>query len=210
MVDLDKGTIDVQLAPTPLPPRPRRKLVQSLQQYAPFCLTRSVSSGASVRNCILGPPEYVKEAFPHSRLTLFCGVSRAPRWNKRSELRPPAPSSVSTITTASSVQGSSPTISRKSSSNTLSQSGPNHNLLPKIPKVDFERETLLQGSLIAPDFEDRNLTGSTIASQGPVVSEADNAKTCGLTEEPKHPKSSKTVLDQVLIYPGYGQDEALQ
>ncbi|KAF9937543.1 hypothetical protein BGZ67_001111 [Mortierella alpina] len=198
VVDLDKGTINVQLAPTPLPPRPRRKLVQSLQQYAPFCLTRSAALAASVRDSTLGPPEYVKEAFPHSRLTLFCGVSRAPRWNRRSELRPPAPSTVSTITTASSVQGSSPTISRKSSSNTLAQSGPNHNLLPKIPKVDFERETLLQGSLIAPDFEDRNLTGTTIASQGYLVAEIDNAKTQVLTEEPKPSKPNKTVLDQVV------------
>ena len=199
-MDLDKGTIDVQLAPTPLPPRPRRKLVQSLQQYAPFCSNRGSAAITSVRDSTLGPPEYVKEAFPHSRLTLFCGVSRAPRCNRRSEMRPPAPSTVSTITTASSVQGSSPTISRKSSSNTLAQSGPNHNLLPKIPKVDFERETLLQGSLIAPDFEDRNLTGTTIAGQGHPVTEADNAKSHVQTEEPKPSRPSKTVLDQVLLY----------
>ncbi|KAF9965366.1 hypothetical protein BGZ70_004984 [Mortierella alpina] len=198
VVDLDKGTINVQLAPTPLPPRPRRKLVQSFQQYAPFCMARGTTITASIRDSTLGPPEYVKEAFPHSRLTLFCGVSRAPRWNRRSELRPPAPSTVSTITTASSVQGSSPTISRKSSSNTLSQSGPNHSVLPKIPKVDFERETLLQGSLIAPDFEDRNLTGTTIASQGHPATETDNAKAHVLTEESKPLKPSTTVLDQVV------------
>ncbi|KAF9557723.1 hypothetical protein EC968_007503 [Mortierella alpina] len=198
VVDLDKGTINVQLTRTLLPPRPRRKLVQSLQQYAPFCLAHGATTSAPVRDSTLGPPEYVKEAFPHSRLTLFCGVSRAPRWNKRSELRPPAPSTVSTITTASSAQGSSPTISRKSSSNTLSQSGPNHNLLPKIPKVDFERETLLQGSLIASDFEDRNLTGTTILGQGNLIIEADSAKTHVLTEEPKPPKPSKAVVDQVV------------
>ncbi|KAF9275864.1 hypothetical protein BGZ68_010456 [Mortierella alpina] len=82
VVDLDKGTINVQLAPTPLPPRQRRKLIQSLEQYAP---TSAIKRSAAVHNPMLGPPAYVKEAFPHSRLTLFCGVSRAPRWSKRVE-----------------------------------------------------------------------------------------------------------------------------
>lgn len=74
--------MNVQLAPTPLPPRQRRKLIQSLEQYAP---TSAIKRSAAVHNPMLGPPAYVKEAFPHSRLTLFCGVSRAPRWSKRVE-----------------------------------------------------------------------------------------------------------------------------
>ncbi|KAF9359753.1 hypothetical protein BGX26_011526 [Mortierella sp. AD094] len=80
VVDLDKGVIEVQLAPTPLPPRQRRKLIQCLEQYAP---TSAIRRTAATPNPALGPPAYVKEAFPHSRLTLFCGVSRAPRWSKR-------------------------------------------------------------------------------------------------------------------------------
>ncbi|KAG0277648.1 hypothetical protein BGZ95_005574 [Linnemannia exigua] len=80
VVDLDKGTIDVQLPPTPLPPRQRRKLIQSLEQYAP---TSAIKRSAAVQNPALGPPVYVQEAFPHSRLTLFCGVSRAPHWGRR-------------------------------------------------------------------------------------------------------------------------------
>ncbi|KAF9909377.1 hypothetical protein EC991_008762 [Linnemannia zychae] len=80
VVDLDKGIIDVQLPPTPLPPRQRRKLIQSLEQYAP---TSAIKRSAAVQNPALGPPVYVQEAFPHSRLTLFCGVSRAPRWGRR-------------------------------------------------------------------------------------------------------------------------------
>jgi hypothetical protein len=86
-VDLDKGVIDVQLAPVPLPPRQRKKLVQSLEQYAP---TSAIRRSAATKNPSLGPPAYVKEAFPHSRLTLFCGVSRAPRWSKRIESKLPA------------------------------------------------------------------------------------------------------------------------
>ncbi|KAG0040977.1 hypothetical protein BGZ82_003587 [Podila clonocystis] len=82
VVDLDKGVIDVQLAPVPLPPRQRKKLVQSLEQYAP---TSAIRRSAATKNPHLGPPAYVKQAFPHSRLTLFCGVSRAPRWSKRME-----------------------------------------------------------------------------------------------------------------------------
>lgn len=81
-MDLDKGVIDVQLAPVPLPPRQRKKLVQSLEQYAP---TSAIRRSAATKNPSLGPPAYVKEAFPHSRLTLFCGVSRAPRWGKKME-----------------------------------------------------------------------------------------------------------------------------
>ncbi|KAF9922976.1 hypothetical protein FBU30_006904 [Linnemannia zychae] len=80
VVDLDKGIIDVQLPPTPLPPRQRRKLIQSLEQYAP---TSAIKRSPATHNPALGPPVYVQEAFPHSRLTLFCGVSRAPRWNRR-------------------------------------------------------------------------------------------------------------------------------
>ncbi|KAG0258686.1 hypothetical protein BG011_003144 [Mortierella polycephala] len=82
VVDLDKGVIDVQLAPTQLPPRQRRKLIQSLEQYAP---TSAIRRSSTIDNPAHGPPDYVKEAFPYSRLTLFCGVSRAPRWGKRIE-----------------------------------------------------------------------------------------------------------------------------
>ncbi|KAF9579533.1 hypothetical protein BGW38_004172, partial [Lunasporangiospora selenospora] len=81
VVDLDKGTVVVQLPPNQLPPRQRRKLIQSLEQHAPT----SAIKRTAVPNKNLGPPVYVKEAFPHSRLTLFCGISRVPRVSKRSE-----------------------------------------------------------------------------------------------------------------------------
>ncbi|KAG0068759.1 hypothetical protein BGZ92_004841, partial [Podila epicladia] len=97
VVDLDKGIIDVQLAPIPLPPRQRKKLVQSLEQYAP---TSAIRRSASTKNPSLGPPAYVKEAFPHSRLTLFCGVSRAPRWGKRMESTRQLPAVPVSITTS--------------------------------------------------------------------------------------------------------------
>lgn len=182
VVDLDKGTINVQLPPMQLPPRPRRKLIQSLEQYAPTCaMRRSTPGTGTTRTDSLGPPEYVKVAFPHSRLTLFCGVSRAPRWNRRQETyRPPLASTLSTLTANSIASGIighgggsgnggsgglngganvSPSVSRKSSSNTLGQqsisgmsTSGSSKALPKIPKVDFEKETLLEGSLVTPDF----------------------------------------------------------
>lgn len=92
-MDLDKGVIDVQLAPVTLPPRQRKKLVQSLEQYAP---TSAIRRSAATKNPSLGPPAYVKEAFPHSRLTLFCGVSRAPRWSKSTRQLPAVPVSTTT------------------------------------------------------------------------------------------------------------------
>ncbi|KAF9131946.1 hypothetical protein BGW39_001112 [Mortierella sp. 14UC] len=152
VVDLDKGTIDVQLAPMQLPARPRRKLVQSLEMYAPISAVQRTPTSQSTA---FGPPDYVKMAYPHSRLTLFCGVSRAPRVGRRSEsLRPPAPSSVSTIT-ASSVQGSLAGVSRNSSTHTLGQPmAQNPPALPKIPKMDFEKETLLEGGLMGLEFDD--------------------------------------------------------
>ncbi|KAF9188389.1 hypothetical protein BGZ51_000635 [Haplosporangium sp. Z 767] len=164
VVDLDKGTIQVQLAPIPLPPRPRRKLVQSLEQYAPACIQhRSASSDDSSQ----GPPDYIKEAFPYSRMALFCGVSRAPKWNRRAEtLRPPATSTFSTTTAASSTHESSPSVSRKSSTNTLGQKGLNPNVLPTIPKVDFEKEALFEGSLIGPDLVETKDTEASEAGHG--------------------------------------------
>lgn len=96
-MDLDKGVIDVQLAPVPLPPRQRKKLVQSLEQYAP---TSAIRRYAATKNPSLGPPAYVKEAFPHSRLTLFCGVSRAPRWGKKMESTRQLPAVPVSITTS--------------------------------------------------------------------------------------------------------------
>ncbi|KAG0201010.1 hypothetical protein BGX28_006084 [Mortierella sp. GBA30] len=196
IVDLDNGTVSLQVAPTPLPPRPRRKLIQCFEQYAPLCSTRITATTTvltSTRESPLGPPEYVKEAFPHSRLTLFCGVSRAPRGRRRPEVRQPAPSTVSTVTNASSVQGSSPSISRKSSSNHLAQNGVNHDTLPKIPDFDFEK-TLLEGSLIAPDFESRNMTGSTISSQGLTIENDSNSDLTVETDK----RPNKVVLDQVV------------
>ncbi|KAF8984485.1 hypothetical protein BGZ46_007949 [Entomortierella lignicola] len=89
VVDLDKGVIEVQLAPTPLPPRQRRKLIQCLEQYAPTCAIRRTAASP---NPALGPPAYIKEAFPHSRLSLFCSDSRAPRWSKRVEMSRSLPS----------------------------------------------------------------------------------------------------------------------
>ncbi|KAF8942943.1 hypothetical protein BGZ47_005957 [Haplosporangium gracile] len=152
VVDLDKGTIDVQLAPMQLPARPRRKLVQTLEMYAPTSATQRNSNSQSTA---FGPPEYVKFAYPHSRLSLFCGVSRAPRMGRRSEsLRRPVPSSVSTIT-AVSVQGSLAGVSRNSSTHTLNQpSVQNPPALHKLPEMDFEKETLLEGGLIGLEFED--------------------------------------------------------
>ncbi|KAF9169366.1 hypothetical protein BGX21_011447 [Mortierella sp. AD011] len=79
VVDLDKGVIQVQLAPTPLPPRQRRKLIQCFEQYAP---KSAIRRSADNPNPALGPPAYIKEAFPHSRFTMFCGISRAPRPTK--------------------------------------------------------------------------------------------------------------------------------
>ncbi|KAF9145437.1 hypothetical protein BGX30_008861 [Mortierella sp. GBA39] len=163
VVDLDKGTIDVQLAPMQLPARPRRKLVQSLEMYAP---TSAVQRNPNSQSAAFGPPDYVKFAYPHSRLTLFCGVSRAPRMSKRSEsLRPPAPSNVSTIT-AVSVQGSLAGASRNSSTHTLNQpSAQNPPALPKIPKMDFGKETLLEGGLMGLEFDDVLNGQETISQQ---------------------------------------------
>ncbi|KAF9114595.1 hypothetical protein BGX27_010351 [Mortierella sp. AM989] len=115
VVDLDKGVIEVQLAPTPLPPRQRRKLIQCLEQYAP---TSAIRRSQTTPNPALGPPAYVKEAFPNSRLTLFCGVSRAPRWGKRVDSARPLP----TMSNGSSFlsQNTSPMDTRgNGSTNTL-------------------------------------------------------------------------------------------
>ncbi|KAI7826103.1 AEX-3 domain-containing protein [Gamsiella multidivaricata] len=105
VVDLDKGTVEVQLAPVQLPSRQRRKLIQSLEQYAP---ASAIKRPATSANLVLGPPAYVKEAFPHSRLTLFCGVSRAPRWSRRGE--PTRPVSMNGV-----LNGSSTSIHHRSS-----------------------------------------------------------------------------------------------
>ncbi|KAF9400960.1 hypothetical protein BGX21_003085 [Mortierella sp. AD011] len=163
VVDLDKGTVNVQLAPTSLPPRPRRKLIQCLEQYAPFTTTsrRSATTNGAMptpAQCDLlgtqpssGPPAYVQEAYPHSRLALFCGMSRAPRYNsyRRDLPRPPVASTISTLnnSASSSVQDlPSLDASRGSSTITLNMtSGLNLNTLPRIPKVDFEKETLMEG-----------------------------------------------------------------
>lgn len=125
-MDLDKGTIDVQLAPTPLPPRQRRKLIQSLEQYAP---TSAIKRSAAVQNPALGPPVYVQEAFPHSRLTLFCGVSRAPRWNKR-----PLPAVPGGPGDRSTVHGD-PRIASAANSSSISTASTSrdHGPLPNLP-----------------------------------------------------------------------------
>ncbi|KAF9142638.1 hypothetical protein BGX30_002548 [Mortierella sp. GBA39] len=126
VVDLDKGTINVQLAPTPLPPRQRRKLIQSLEQYAP---TSAIKRSAAVQNPALGPPVYVQEAFPHSRLTLFCGVSRAPRWNKR-----PLPAVPGGPGDRSTVHGD-PRIASAANSSSISMASTSrdHGPLPNLP-----------------------------------------------------------------------------
>ncbi|KAG0309502.1 hypothetical protein BGZ97_013052 [Linnemannia gamsii] len=126
VVDLDKGTIHVQLAPTPLPPRQRRKLIQSLEQYAP---TSAIKRSPTVHNPALGPPVYVQEAFPHSRLTLFCGVSRAPRWNRRSlPAVPGGPGDRSTV-------HGDPRIASAANSSSISSASisRDHALLPNLP-----------------------------------------------------------------------------
>ncbi|ORZ16011.1 AEX-3 domain-domain-containing protein [Lobosporangium transversale] len=162
VVDLDRGTVNVQLPPIPLPPRPRRKLIQSFEQYAPSCtnsarrrlvaaVTASTAPTAYSIDSVSGPPKYVQEAYPYSRLTLFCGVSRAPRRGsivRTDSLRPPAGSAFSNITSASSsVQdvSSCSGISRNSSTNTLTHNGLHPASLPKIPKMEFEKETLMEG-----------------------------------------------------------------
>ncbi|KAG0357926.1 hypothetical protein BGZ54_000129, partial [Gamsiella multidivaricata] len=53
VVDLDKGTVEVQLAPVQLPSRQRRKLIQSLEQYAP---ASAIKRPATSANLVLGPP----------------------------------------------------------------------------------------------------------------------------------------------------------
>lgn len=125
-MDLDKGTINVQLAPTPLPPRQRRKLIQSLEQYAP---TSAIKRSAAVQNPALGPPVYVQEAFPHSRLTLFCGVSRAPRWNKR-----PLPAVPGGPGDRSTVHGD-PRVASAANSSSISTASTSrdHGPLPNVP-----------------------------------------------------------------------------
>ncbi|KAG0294716.1 hypothetical protein BGZ98_001683 [Dissophora globulifera] len=111
VVDLDKGTVDIQLAPVQLPPRQRRKLIQSLEQYAP---TSAIRRSSTTVNPALGPPVYVQEAFPHSRLTLFCGVSRAPRSSRRESTR-----SLPAVQSGSSSANSSVTYSGNGSSRDL-------------------------------------------------------------------------------------------
>jgi len=229
-----------------LPPRPRRKLVQSLEQYAPTCAMRrsntTAAGAAAPRNDSLGPPEYVKVAFPHSRLTLFCGVSRAPRWNRRQDsFRPPMGSTLSTMTANSIASGVighgggsgngngngngnghggpngmnySPSVSRKSSSNTLGQQsvsgasihGSSSKTLPKIPKLDFEKETLLEGSLIGPDFGSKKLSRQPTSQElqglaiscGPVAQEDSNGDMNG----PKNGSGQNS--EKVCIYNRHG------
>ncbi|KAF9931005.1 hypothetical protein FBU30_011010 [Linnemannia zychae] len=192
VVDLDKGTVDLQLAPMQLPARPRRKLIQSLEMYAPPGVVQRVPS----QNSVSGPPEYVKIAYPHSRLTLFCGVSRAPRSGRRSEsLRPPVPSSVSTIT-ASSVQGSLAGVSRNSSTHTLGQptvqSLQNPPALPRIPQMDFEKESH-EGSL-GLKFDDVIKAKDTAGSQSDAT--ASELHRRPPVPDQKGPSSNKAALDQ--------------
>ncbi|KAI8603576.1 AEX-3 domain-containing protein [Dissophora ornata] len=100
VVDLDNGSVEVQLAPIQLPPRQRRKLIQSLELYAP---TSAMRRSPGVVNPTLGPPVYVKEAFPHSRLTLLCDVSFAPRPSRREKARSHHAASSSSSSTNGSV-----------------------------------------------------------------------------------------------------------
>ncbi|KAF9084380.1 hypothetical protein BGX23_010580 [Mortierella sp. AD031] len=132
VVDLDKGTVDVQLAPIPLPPRQRRKLIQSLEQYAP---TSAIKRTPATHSPALGPPVYVQEAFPHSRLTLFCGVSRAPRWSRRGvdpSLRP-LPAVPGGPGDRSTVHGD-PRVSNTANSSSISAASTSrdHNPLPNF------------------------------------------------------------------------------
>lgn len=115
---------------------------------------------------------------------------------RRSEsLRPPAPSSVSTIT-AASVQGSLAGVSRNSSTHTVNQlSAQNTPALPKIPKMDFEKETLLEGGLMGLEFEDV-LKGKEVTS---LQSDSDSGETPGRPSVPdsKVP-SNKVAPEQVM------------
>jgi len=72
--------------PHQLPQRPRKKLLTCLHKFAP---TPPLPPPSEPQTPFKGPPAYIKEAFPHSRLTLFCGESRAPRWGKRVEATRP-------------------------------------------------------------------------------------------------------------------------
>lgn len=75
--------------PPQLPQRPRKKLLTCLHKFAP---TPPLPPHPEPQTPYRGPPAYIKEAFPHSRLTLFCGESRAPRWGKRVEAARPTSS----------------------------------------------------------------------------------------------------------------------
>ncbi|KAK3814129.1 MAG: AEX-3 domain-containing protein [Benniella sp.] len=188
VVDLDNGTVKVQRAPLPLPPRPRRKLIQSLEQCAPFSISRRSTTG-SERDESFGPPKYIQEAYPNSRLTLFCGISRAPRKGNRADsLRPPAPSTLSTITSGSSIQESSPAVSRRASTATLPRM--NSNALPKIPKVDFEKETLTEG------FKDQEAAEEVPLERTHSRSGSTDEKSLPPIPEPKEWKTNKVAPDQ--------------
>ncbi|KAF9357085.1 hypothetical protein BGX34_009611 [Mortierella sp. NVP85] len=86
VVDLDAGKILMLKPPHQLPQRPRKKLLTCLHKFAP---TPPLPPPPEPQTPYKGPPAYIKEAFPHSRLTLFCGESRAPRWGKRVEATRP-------------------------------------------------------------------------------------------------------------------------
>ena len=179
----------MQRAPILLPPRPRRKLIQSLEQCAPFSVSRRSTTG-NERDESFGPPKYIQEAYPNSRLTLFCGISRAPRKGNRADsLRPPAPSTLSTITSGSSIQESSPAVSRRASTATLPRM--NSNTLPKIPKVDFEKETLTEG-FKDPEAAEEDLSERTHSRSGSA-----DEKSLPPIPEPKEWKTNKVASDQV-------------
>lgn len=188
-MDLDKGTVKVQRAPVQLPPRPRRKLVQSLEQYAPLSASEERETTTS------GPPMYVQEAYPHSRLTLFCSVSRAPRWGKKPDcIRPVAASTFSTITSASSIQEPSPTVSRRSSTNTLGRAaGMNASNLPKIPKVDFEKETLIEG------FKEPKAADESLMDHVHNVAGSPEDRSILSSTDPKEWKTNKVAPEQVQV-----------
>ncbi|KAG0228034.1 hypothetical protein BGW41_003576 [Actinomortierella wolfii] len=232
IVDLDLGVIEVPIPPIQIPHRQRKKLIQSLEQYAPTSAAaashrqgnhhqhsqshRSPSGKHGSGGVIggigpLGPPAYVCEAFPHSRLTLFCGVSRAPRYTRRpNEMARPlstqmvfnasANGSMASVIgqngVASGSSGHSVAngggVSRKGSLSSLSsinrQQPPTPTMangsttgsslsslmgsmigssggisLPKIPKVEFEKEALQESGL-----ERRNSSRSPLSTESPV------------------------------------------
>ncbi|KAG9307791.1 hypothetical protein G9A89_023356 [Geosiphon pyriformis] len=74
IVDLDKDTIMIAQHPPQIPSRQRKKLMQSLEAYAPLHSHYSLPYGV---------PLYVQQAYPNGRFTPLCAKSRIYEPNDR-------------------------------------------------------------------------------------------------------------------------------